>query len=469
MQYPFGPWEPDNTATNVAVVDKAEGVVPRLGGYGPFPQLVAADGAEALSGAPRGLKSIQKNDGSWKVYAATATKIEELQSDYTFDDIETGRTVTTGDDVSFCKFGKYLINTDTTSGMKAYDTELGGTNAAVSAGPSARAVFEVNNVLFALGTAANPRRMANSAIGDHTKWSGGAADGKTFETGGALVGGAKLSQRTAVVFQDMAIRGIQFGAGAANYAVEIIVDGKGCVSERCIVAFNGMIGWWDTNGPWLIRAGSAPVDIGKDKINDWASRNIGRLNYASMVGTYDPARDLMIWRVDSSLLLAFDVRQGRWSTLPASTTTLAQIAVPAANINSLSGTIDELSGSIDGLGGGAPPVLGGLNSSLKFATFSGSNMAAVVEGRAVVNPVTGLVTRATPIDDAASGTVQLGVSDRLDSAITWKGGEAKRTSGRVSLRGRGMNIAFRRTISAGATWSYANGIDAINKPSGGPR
>ena len=469
MQYPFGPFEPDNKTVNAAIAETAEGVVPVPGGYGPFPQLVAASGAEALSAEPRGVVSIQKASGSWVVYGATGTTIEVMDGSYQWSDVETGRTVTTGDDVSFARSGTKLINTDTTSGMKAWDVESGGTNTAITGAISARAVCVINNVLFGLGTSANPRRMANSDIGNYAKWSGGAADGKTMDDGGGFVGGRELTQRSGILFQDRKIRSVTFGVGASNYALDTVVDGRGCVAERTIVGLDGMVAWWDGDGPWLLTAGSAPVSIGVDKINEWAKNSIGRLNFKNLIGTVDPSRNLIMWRIDSSRILACDVRRRAFSIIPASTSTLAQIAIPATSVNSLTGSINALSGSIDSLGGGSAPVLGGLNLSRKFATFSGANMAITLEGRRIVSPSTGLISRATPVDDFALGTVQIGVANTLDSDLTFKAGVTKSSSGRVSLRARGMNVAFRRNVPAGGTGTYVNGIDFIQSAAGGPK
>lgn len=469
MQYPFGPWRPDDKSTNAGLSTTAEGVIRQPGGWGPYSQLVTATGAEALSDTPRGLKSVQKTDNSWAVYAATAATIEELQGDGTWDDIETGRTVTTGDDVSMVLFGKYLINTDTTSGMKAYDTIGGGANSTVSGAPSARAVCIIGNALFGLGTSTETRRFASTAIGVYSQWTGGAADGGTFPDGGALVGGLELRDRLGVLFQSGALRLVQFGAGASTYAINKLSDGVGCVAERTICGFDGRAFWWHEDGPWMLVAGSAPVPIGIDKVNNWAKENIGRQNFLNLQGTVDPLRTIAMWRIDESRIIAFNWTNGEFSILPATTAALARIATPALSVDSLTGTVDALSGSVDSLGGSTAPQIGGLNLSRKFSTFTGTNMPVTVEGAPIESPVTGLIGRATPIDDANAGTLQLGVADRLDSTLTWKTGEAKRDSGTAPLRGRGKVIAFRRNVPAGTTYTNINGVDHIQAAQGGFR
>jgi hypothetical protein len=469
MAVPFGNWAPDRDGATKTI----EGAVPQSAstgiGYGPFPQLVAAAAAVALPGDPRGIISLQKADGSWAVFAGTATTIEMLASNYSWTEIENTRTVPTGDDVSFARFGKYLISTDTSDGMKAYDIDAGGANTAISGAPSARFVFQCNNVLFGLGTASSPRRLQNSDIGNYAKWSGGAADGKTMEDGGNMVGGADLKNGVAVIFQEFAMRGIQFGSGASTYSIVKIADGRGCVGARTIAAFDGRVFWWDTDGPWMMTPGTAPVPIGAEKINRWAEDSIGRQNYATLQASIDPVRNLVIWRIDASRLLAFNWLIGEFSILPVSTVALARLATPAVSIDGLSGTIDGLAGTIDGLGGGSAPQLGALNSSRKFALFSGQNMAATLETGRLINPVTGLMNWATPMDDCATGTLQVGVAGSASETLSWKTGASKVRAGRVPLRARGMNVAFRRNIPAGADWTYANGVDNIAVATGGPK
>lgn len=472
MDLYFRAWRPDVGGPNTGFAARVEGAVPQAVagglGYGPFPQLSVASGAEALPDTALNIISIQLPTGSWAVYAVTATAIYELQSDATWADIETGRTsVTLG--ASMCLYGKYLINSDVTNGMKAYDVSAGGTNDPVSGAPAARSVFTMNNVLFALGTSASPRRFQSSDLGQFDGWSGGLADGKTFEDGGALICGTGLKNGYGLMFQEHAVRAVIFGEGAGAYAISKVADGIGCAGEMTLTAFDDTCWWWDASGPWELTAGSKPMPIGAEKIERWAVSNIGRDNYGMLQGAVDPQRKLVLWRVDESRILAYSWLMKEWTLLPSTTAALARIAIPATSINALSGTIDALDGTIDDLGGGAAPLLGGLNSARKFSTYTGPNRAATLETCAVMSGSTGLGQWATPVDDTGDGTVQIGVSDRPDSALAWKPAKAKVASGRVEIRGRGKLIALRRNIPSGSSWTYTSGFSDIQFGQGGPK
>lgn len=446
-----------------------EGVISIAGGYGPFPQMIAAEGAEALSGQPRGAISVLASDSSWYVFIATASRIEVLQSDFTFADLETGRTVPDGEDVSFALFGEFLINTDTVDGMKAYNIVGGGTNDAVSDAPAARFAFTCGNTLFALGTPTEPRRFANSDRRNHTRWSGGVANGNTLQDGGALVGGADQNNGYGLLLQESAVRGIRWQG--SQYSVPLIADGLGCVAARTIGSYNGKVVWWDENGPWIIEGQSAPVNLGAEKINRWAAENIGRQNFKNLQCTVDPQRQRFLWRIDDSSVLAWGWLPGLndFTILPVQSTALARIATPAVTVDNLTGTIDDLEGTIDALGGSSAPILGGLNSALKYATFTGPNMAATIETTVINSPESGWVNWATPVDDCATGTLQVGMSDSLSSTITWESGESKLPDGSTPQRARGFNMAFRRNFPAGAAWNYANGVDHLVGAGGGRR
>lgn len=467
----WGGWRPDVAGPNKPYCELAQGVVPQSAGqglgYGPFPQLITASGAEALSGAPRGLISLQKASGSWAVFAATASKIEELDSSYQWTDRETGRTVTTGDDVSFAQFGSFLLNTDTTSGLKAYNFDSPAGNNAVSAAPSApRHVFVADNVVFLLDVAGNARRMVSSARGDHTNYTTQGADGKTFEDGGDLICGGDLKNGSAIVLQERAIRAVSFGSGPSMYGIQKVAAGRGCVAARTFISFDGAAFWWDTDGPWMFTMGGGLVPIGAEKINRWANETIGASNYENLVATVDPSRSLVLWRVDATYALAYNWLLQEWSTLPMATSTLARIATAGVTIDNLPGTIDALDSVINNREweGGAP-VLAALDSSYKFATFTGTNMAAAIWSGITSADRPELIRWARPVSDTAASTLAVGTTPALGTDLTWGASATKGSHGWTQQRARGRNIAFREIMAAGAAWSFANGVDI----GGGPK
>src|SRR6185312_10588608 len=117
MDFPFGPWEPYRGETSPGRTFDASGVVPQAEGWGPMSSLSVSSGATALADTPRGVYTLTSNDGTWEVYAATASDLYKMQTDYSFTSVDTGRNLTSGDDWSLVKFGSKLLYTNTTDGM----------------------------------------------------------------------------------------------------------------------------------------------------------------------------------------------------------------------------------------------------------------------------------------------------------------------------------------------------------------
>lgn len=462
----WGPWRPDVGGPNSGMAAIANSVLPQAAaegiGYGPMPALVTATGAVAAAGAPRGSIALQKADGSWQVYFASSAKIQLLTSVYGWTDIETGRTVTTGDDVSFCLFGKYLLNTDTTSGFKAYDIEAGGSNTTVSAAPTARYVFSCNNVVFALSCGGNTKRMQSSAIGSHSNWTTEGADGKTFEDGGPLVCGCDLKNGAALIFQEYAMRLIQFGVGPATYDVKKVSDGRGIVSSRSMVAFDGMVFYLSTDGFYKFSLSEGNKPIGAEKVNRWLSTRIDTTEYENVQGAADPFNKVVWWRINATTLLGYDWQLDEFFTATASTSALTRIATASLTFDDITAAFDSILEAYDSrFFQGGQPVFGALDSSYKFATFSGGAAAATLRSCVLSGPRSKRFVWATPVSDADDSTLAIGVSDSLSASLEWETAATRNDEGEVPLDARGRRFAFEEAIPAGAEWTYSNGIDNI--------
>lgn len=480
---PWGPWRPDAMGPQ-GFCTIADGVLPGTMGdggggqiisYGPFPSLVQATGAEALSGECRGAVWLVKFDGTYELYFATATTIEKMSGGFTLSDVETGRTITSGDDVSFLPFGAYLLNSDTTSGFKAYNFETPGTNDAVADAPAARFLFSCNNSIFALDCDGNNRRMESTAPGDHTNWTTQGADGKTFEDGGALICGCDLKNGQGLIWQERAMRLIQFGgAGSvALYSIVKLADGRGSVGQRSMVSFDGMAFYLASDGFYKYDGTNGNQAIGAEKVNRWFLSQVDSARLGEVQAAIDPLNKIVLWRFPSTSnsstsvfdrVIGYDWQLNEWFTLTVDTCWLARFATPGYTLEDMDafGTLDGMPQIPldDRFWRGGEPKLIALDSSLKYATFSGTAMAMTVQASPVMQDQRALVNEATSISDDADVAMTIGVQERLSDAVTWKGPYAPSTrSGRTKTRASGRLLTFKSTHAAGATWTYDNGVD----------
>ena len=471
---PWGPWRPDSPGPDTGYALSADGVIPQSAGpnmgYGPMNSPITPDGAAALGSDPRGNLTIQRQDGAWQDFFATSDKIRLLNSSYGWDDIESGRSVTSGDDVSFALFGTKLLNTDTTDGFKAYDYEAGGSNTTVAtasngAPTAVRSLCICNNVVFALDCDGNNRRIESSAQGDHTNWTTQGADGKTFEDGGALYGMRDLRNGLGVIFQESAVRLVQFGAAptGALYTITKAADGIGAASDRCIAANNGRA-WFIANGGGIYEytAGGEPVSIGDQKVNNWLAGQVAAADLGTIQATADRGRKMTWWRLNSSLLLGFHWIIREFVTVTIPTATLLRLATPAVTIDDLSGYVDDYDVTIDSLDfQGGSPTFGALGADLKISRFTGTPLAADLRSCILTAGGSKRFERATPVSDASSSLLSIGTSDSLSGTLSYSSGKTRWDNGTVDLDDRGRRFAFREAIPAGATWTYSNGVDEI--------
>lgn len=489
MDFPFGILAPDQGELAPGLMVVCDGVQPLTDGYGPYPSLSISSTATALSDAPRGLFGYQTADGTWQVVGFTAATVETKLSDDTWSTIDSGLTCTTGDDWSYLRFGTKLLYTNTTQGMRAYDVEAGGSASAVSEAKAPRWIFECGNILFGLdcldstGTR-NNRLIRSSAFSDHTNWTTKGADYQPLESGGALIWGGKLSDTAAAVLQQQALKLIQVGnVGNALWGIQTISEGFGSVGAKSVVAYDGTVWFWATDGLRQYTLGGGITKPFDGKMDRWFLNRVDQSDLSLIQGTIDPFRKNVMWRwkrannASSTVfedIIGLHIPTGKPFTLTVQTTYLGFSAQTAQTWDALDDTItwDTYDPGVTWdsryLQGGQP-IFGAMDSNYKFGYFTGSSMAATLTGAVQPSKVSGLINRAVPDDDCATGTLELGVKDQLSDTTTWKTGQGKQSSGRVPLRGRGKVIAFRRNMPAGDAWTYAKGVDYVEASLGGAR
>lgn len=488
MQFPYGPLTPDRGATVGTQI--ADGVLPKPDGWGPYPSLYVSSSATALPSAPRGVFSIVLNDGSWEAFEFTASTLYQLQSDFTLTQIATGYACPTGYDWSAIHFGTKLLYTNTVDGLQSYDVQAGGAVSAITAAGNPAYIFTCANFVIALNCLdtsgnRNNRLIKTSGFNDQTNWISDGADYQELADGESLVAGFDMKQNTALLLQSRALVLMTFGSApsGAQFSLQKVADGKGSVGARSCVSFDGMVFYLATDGFYRFDLQSGNQPIGATLIDRTFLASLDQSQFNLVQGAVDPLNKCVLWRykrgVDTSttiteVIIGYEWNQQRWFTLTQETSYLSRLATVAVTYNAALGTYDSQTLTYDDLfWSGAAPLTGGLDGSFKFGVFTGPSLAVTLTSNVGNSPVSGLIRGCTPITDALNPAVELGVSDSLSTAITFKTPGTKSRGGAVSLRGRGLNVQFRTKIPSGDLgqgpgWSYINGIDYVEGTGGGP-
>jgi hypothetical protein len=485
MQFPFGMLAPDLGDLGSGYMLQADGVQPLRDGYGPYPGLSVASTAVALSGAPRGMLGYQTADGTWAVIAFTDSTAELKLADDTWSVVDSGLTTTSGDDWSYVRFGTKLLYTNTAEGLRAYDVEAGGAASAIAAAKDPRFIFECGNILFGLDCLdnldnRNNRLIRSTAFSDHTNWTTKGADYQPLESGGALIWGGKLSDTSALILQQRAVRLLQVGnVGNALWGLQSISEEFGSVGAKSCINFDGSVWWWATDGLRQFTMGGGITKPFDGKMDRWFLDRVDQSDLSLIQGAIDPFRKNVLWRwkrADNASNTIFEdiiglhIPTGKPFTLTVQTTYLGFSAQTAQTWDSMPDDLtwdgyDSIIWDSRFLQGGQP-IFGAMDASFKFGYFTGGALAATLETSVADSPIQTLLGFARPEDDSPDGTMELGVRNAPDDATTWKTGQAKQSSGRVPMRGRGKYVQFRRNITANSSWKSARGVDDVQSAGG---
>lgn len=473
---PYGRFRPDQPGTVPGISRRIIGAIPtqdaELGiAYRPYQKFNTAINATELGADPRGAISIIKNDGSYAVFVATATAVRQMQSDYSWTDIDSGLSISADDDRSFAHFGIFIIYTDTSQGMRAYNVEAGGAASPISGVPNARYVFVCNETLIALDVNDDNRRWQNSALGNHTNWTTREADGDQLEDGGALVAGIDIGNGSAIVAQEDATRLFRVGGGQSHVSVVKLADGIGSVGERSMTGFNGVAYWLDRKG-FFMSNGGAPVPIGSGKVSRTFLASLSPTQLANVSASVDPENEIVWWLFDG-VMYGYQWAIGEWTTAVTDLLAFFRMATPGYTLNSAGalGTLNQLSAYPlnSSFWRGGAPSLAGIGADGKVGFFDGVNMAAELDTALMNSGTSDLLTSATILTDDLAPTLAIATTDMLGGTLAYGPDTDRQPSGRHPIRGRGKNISFRVKHAEGAAWTYDRGTNHGEGAQGGPR
>jgi hypothetical protein len=482
---PIGFYRPDLAETNPGVsltvlnailMADANGVA-----YRPHPSIAPLSSADALPDPPRGAASVVTRSGAYQVYVGTASKIYKIGADGSTTEIGSGYAVPSGDNWSITQFGDYVYFTNTFDGLVRYNIESGGTVDAVVGAPKARFIFTLFGTMAAADCDGNNRLLRTSKINDPTVWSGDASNTyQEFADGEELIAGGELSAGAAVVFQRSSIRLLNRTRDRSIFTVDPLALKVGAQSPQGCVFTQGWAYFVNKNG--FHRTNGASFEpIGRDKVSRTFIRSLAANSLTTVEGAYDPENDRVIYRYQKSDnlsttvfgdCLAVDCTTLEWVPIEMNTAALVTLASAGYSLDDLDqfGTLDTLPFPLDSrVWKGGEPGLAAIDGDYKVGYVSGSALACTLETGAQINSLVQRLRWATPLTDATTATVQLGVKNVISEDFTWKTAVALTESGRAKLKGRGKIFSLRLNVPAAATWGFMRGFDSIDVSSGGPK
>lgn len=479
--YSYSSWRPDASDLNTQEAGEALGVLPHPRGYGPWPALAST--SLALAATCRGAFTARKANGSYVVFAGTATKLYKFAgvgSAWTDVTRASGGDYSTPSDGfwSFAQFDNLLIACNGVDAVQFIDVDDISSPAFAALGgspPVAKYVRVVGDHVMlydlatAQGTVASSGRIqfAWSGLRDPDYWTFGEKSSSfgTLFSGGFVMGGTSLLG--GLIFQQNAINRLVRDPYKIFDATPIL-EAQGTESPYSITPHEGTTYFYGTDG-FMEISGGGLRQIGNDWVDNWFSERCDGSRVNEIVGAMDPIkmRWFLAFPTSSSganfdHILCFDTLNAErpWSHAPFDVDYIFGAAAAGLNLSEITALYPTLAdvpypfGSRVFLGGA--PGLAAFDSAQKWSFFAGSPVEATAQ-TATFQPIPGrrcFVNGYRPIDDAAAGSGRVAAVQRPQDAIgsAWGSSSDLNDIGVIPLRASGRFVRFERTIPAGTDW-----------------
>jgi hypothetical protein len=455
--YPLGEWQPDKAPSQTNTLSDARNVKPIANGYGPMPGFSGI--TPTLGAAFNGGGAFVGSDGNSTFLAATSAELMKY-SGAAWTNIV---ALTSTKRLRLAQFGDNVLHADGGT-IGAYNLISGATSTPTDA-PTAIDIAQARDFTMAITTdnALQWCQFNNTAV-----WTLGVnqADKQPSLWGSlrAIVGGEYV-----IAFTERAVvRGTYIGAeNDIIWRFDEISAEIGCMAQGSVCSVGKMIGFLSERG-FQITDGATIKPIGDEKFNRWFFNAYSRDQIATMWSAIDPRNSLMLWGVPGGpgKIIAYNWVLDRASILELPFTGLFTGFTANTSLESLDALypsgLDSIPISLDdpSLAGGSPLLLiadasnaiGTLYGSAMQATFRLPNIEPVPARRARIRSV-------RPVTDATDVGVTIDARMKTGDAENVVSCSSMRSNGKMPVRANGRYNTVQMTIPAGATWTYAQGIE----------
>lgn len=478
--FQWGSYTPDVSNYEGASVNTINNVVPRGDGYGPFPSF--SEYTQALPAACRGAFYALKSDGTVITFAATSTKLYQLDNTtFGWTDVSKGAGTYTpptyGSQAAnwqWAQFGNLVFATQANTVLQVFDLSSSSAFAdCAGSPPQAAYISVVGRFLVLSGLLSQPYRIQWSGLNATTTWTSGvnSSDFQDFPDGGIVRGVA--GGEYGIVFQDQAIRRMSYVPGSPLiFQIDRVTQDKGLFAPYSIIRAGEKIFFYAGQGFHKIEPGGVPEQIGREKVDRTFLADLDKGNLQLFMGAADPRTTRVYWAYKSvtgttgtyDKILGYDYVLERF--FPISVTGeyllgISQTGLTLEGLDSISSSLDALTLSLDSFATAVQPEIAQFDASNVLGFFAGTPLEATLESAEQAAEGVRVTLRGfRPITDAA--TVYGSVSYRDTQAVTaTQGIEVLMSSrtGRCDMMRDARYIRYKNRIPAATTWNYAVGVD----------
>lgn len=475
----FGQWQPDTSDYESDQTHIVNNVVPRGDGYGPFSSFVAY--SSALPGPCRGAFYALKFDGSVITFAATSTKLYQLNNtNFTWTDVSLGSgsysALSSSAQWQFAQTGNLVFATQANALLQVFDLTSSSAFAnALGTPPQAAYISVIGRFLVLSGLLSTPYRIQWSGLNDFnsaTSWTSGtnSSDFQDFPDGG-LVRGIAGGSQSGIIFQDQVIRSMAYVAGAPYiFQIERIAQDKGLFAPYSIIRAGERVFFYAGQGFHKIDPGGVPQQIGRERVDRSFLADLDKANLQLFIGAADPRSSRIYWAYKSvsghsgayDTLLGYDYLLDRFFPVDSNgqyLLGLSQSGLTLEGLDSISTNIDSMTLSLDDYATAVQPQLAQFDNTNTLGFFSGQSMEATIQTGEQGGDDQRLNIRGfRPIIDAQTvmGLLSYRDTQQAPSISTDEMGLSR--IGKIDIRRDTRYGRFQIRVPAGTNWTFAAGI-----------
>ncbi|CAB4192566.1 hypothetical protein UFOVP1244_39 [uncultured Caudovirales phage] len=388
---------------------------------------------------------------------------------------------------SFIQYGDKIIASNYSDPMQVYNLGAAGESFSPLGGnpPKARWLAVVKNFLVVANTVdsdgISPQRVRWSGLDSPTSWTPSLVTQADFqdlfgdggENQGIMVG---LTQADATVVQERAMWKMTYTGPPLGFQFDKLEGVRGTPAPGSLVTIGGLVYYLGNDG-FYVFDGSQSSPIGNGKINNTFFSDVDHLYFRRISSVSDITRKLIYWSYPDAnasfgipnKILVFDWGSGEWTRLEIETEILWRTLSFGYTLEELDqfGTIDTLIASLDSRQWtGGIYQLSAFNPDHKTAHFTGAPLGATITSQEITipDPKRMLVVQTWPGVKTSASNVRIGIGRRTlhSDSVSFVTSTQMNNVGFCPQRTTDNYLRFRMSLSAGAAWSQATGIDVIS-------
>lgn len=475
----FAEYKPDISDYEGSSTKNILNVVPQADGYGPFPSF--SKFSQSLPGPCRGGFYALNSDGTVSIFAATATKLYQLNNT-TFAWVDVSLAAGSYSALSstaqwqFAQTGSLVFATQANAVLQVFTV---GTSTAFSnalgSPPQAAYISVVGQFLVLSGLLSQPFRIQWSGVASFnasTSWTAGLnqSDFNDFPDGG-VVRGVAGGEQSGIIFQDQIIRTMHYVAGSpVIFQIAKVTEGLGLLAPYSRVQSGSNVLFYSGKGFHIMAPGGQPTPIGRERVDKTFFADLDISNMQLFMAAADPRsqRVYIAYKSTSGVagqfdkLLGYDMALDKFFPIAASgqfLLGLSQSGITLESLDAISGSIDAMTLSLDDYPTSVQPQLAQFNGSGALGFFSGPALEAKIQTAEQGTDFQRLdITGFIPITDASTVKGSILYRDTQQATPIQGAQVGLSRIGRCDMTRDTRYARFQIDIPAGSTWTFAAGV-----------